>query len=357
MHSSSMSAGTSEGGLFIVDNSDDHATPKVTDKALLVCAGTVTVNTEPDMGAGFVVFKELFDSYPDWQVDHDDLLERYRRGKDLMPPFVEVRAHPLDQQSQLMGGIATVPDRAKGYPLHSNQQHDFYAAELLEAQYQAAVEAALLAAQKYNVPLFIQPLGIGEYGWEPLVAARLFHAAIQKIDPLHQLKITIPLHDVSPDSSDQQFGKRLQELYNMPVPVAAPASASPQIFDAPYSHLAKQTQAPYQASKTDLSKLQTLKALVDVLIIGIEIRAGKNTHSKIAKRKLELLSSMSKTLGESPVELTAAIKAVSDICKIRRHPFHFWGKTKSTQEFSKLLHLNRLDQVDVKPSVVTSSLK
>ena len=356
MDSSSNMAGTSESGLFIVNNADNRATPKVTDKVLVVCAGTVTLKKVADMGLGFSLFKRLFASYPHWQDDHDDRLDRYHRGKDVMPAFVEVNPQFAEDKHQLIGGIATVPARSQGFHLHSNTQHNFYSDELLEGQYQAAVEAALLAAQKYNVPLFIQPLGIGEYGWDPLVAARLFHAAIQKIDPLHQLKITVPLFNTIPDSSDQQFGKRLQVLYNMSAPVVASVSGLPPIPEAQYALLAKQAQPQSHDSRTESSKLHSLKALVDVLIIGIETRAGKNTTSEIAKRKLALLSEMSKLLGESPVELTAAIKAVSDICKIRRHPFHFWGKTKSTQAFSKLLHLNQLDQVDVKPSVATSSL-
>ena len=171
-----------------------RSTPKK--NALVVCAGTVTENTVDKMGSGFNLFKDTFGRYAPWTVTLQGYLDNHFNYGQLMPAYITLN-NATRPQDNLLGGIATVPvfsDSAEMQQLCG-----------MKMQYENAVRGAVQAAKALGRPLYIQPLGIGAYGWDPVLAAGLFATVIQEEAPSSELDITINIHDTSEGSSDLRF--------------------------------------------------------------------------------------------------------------------------------------------------------
>ena len=157
--------------------------------SLVVCAGSVTCATVRSMGAGFTVFKDTFGHQGSWVDRLQQHLDDHHKQIKEMPVYLASIA--TQDKDNLIGGIATVPKYT----------------EIPDRipQYKAAVRGAIREAQSLGRPLFIQPIGIGVYHWEPEKAAKLFAEVIKDEDPLGALSITIPIFDNRSKSSDMRF--------------------------------------------------------------------------------------------------------------------------------------------------------
>jgi hypothetical protein len=168
--------------------------------SLVVCAGTITCTTVVQMGSGFMLFKNLFNKKTLWKDSLQGILDRFHNGKEVMPSYILVAA-----ENGYLGAVATVPVKSTkglGFEKFSNKIEQELAFIM---QYKEAVRLAVFDAIKLNRPLFIQPLGIGVYGWEPEQAAGLFVEAIKEADPNSLVDIRIPLFDSKELSKDQRF--------------------------------------------------------------------------------------------------------------------------------------------------------
>lgn len=180
--------------------------------SLIVCAGTVTCTSVASMGSGFMVFKKYFvdnihykDLAGGWQAALQELLDNYHQRKEEMPPYVR-----LAKQDNYIGGVATVPYKAGNLGLTIASSSDFKEREKnFKEQYKAAIKGAVLDAKELQRPLFLQPLGIGVYGWNAEDAARMFSEAICEADLKDQVDITIPIFNPQPGSKDELFRETL----------------------------------------------------------------------------------------------------------------------------------------------------
>ncbi len=167
--------------------------PPPPERALIVCAGTVTCRTVADMGSGFNMFKRYFDqnkhssseSSKGWQEDLNQKLTGYQYKRPL-PLYCQIA-----QQGSYIGGVATVA-YLQGRN-HITPTHQRMAQEDLEEQYKAAVRLAIQDAIRLNRPLYIQPLGIGVYGWAPVLAATLFGEVLAEFQST-ALEVYIPIY-------------------------------------------------------------------------------------------------------------------------------------------------------------------
>lgn len=175
--------------------------------SLIVCAGTVTCHTVASMGAGFTVFKDYFNK----NLHHENLpggwitalqlhLDNYHQQKQEIPAYMR-----LAKQDDYLGGLATVPDKLghKGLTLAKNVTE-----QELQEQYKEAVRGAVKDALAVQRPLFIQPLGIGVYGWAPELAASFFAEVICQTDSNAVLDISIPIFNPTPGSNNEKFKLR-----------------------------------------------------------------------------------------------------------------------------------------------------
>ncbi len=159
------------------------------------------------MGAGFTVFKEHFDKnlhYENlpggWIAALQLQLDNFHQQKQEMPAYIR-----LAKQDNYLGGIATVPDKFghKGLTFAKTiTEQD------LQAQYKAAIRGAIRDALLVQRPLFIQPLGIGVYGWDPELAATFFAEVICQTDSKAELDISIPIFNPTPGSNNEKFKLR-----------------------------------------------------------------------------------------------------------------------------------------------------
>ncbi len=182
-------------------------------RSLVVCAGTVTCSTVEQMGSGFLLFKKLFDQNK--HVDYSDQtwtkalqlhLDKFFNREAKMPSYMRIA-----EQNEYIGAIATVP-MLSGPGLSFENFSDLEQEVAFIKQYKEAVRLAVLDAIELNRPLFIQPLGIGVYGWEPEKAAGLFLEAFKDADPKGLVDITIPLFDLTTLSKDRRFQKEFLRL-------------------------------------------------------------------------------------------------------------------------------------------------
>lgn len=179
-----------------------NAKPKK--NSLIVCAGTVTCHTVSSMGAGFTVFKTYFDKNlhhenrpGGWIAALQLQLDNFHQQKQEMPAYSR-----LAKQDDYLGGVATVPDQLghKGLTFAKTLSE-----QDLQAQYKEALRGAINDALVLQRPLFIQPLGIGVYGWDPELAATFFAEVICQTDPEGKLDISIPIFNPTPGSSNKKF--------------------------------------------------------------------------------------------------------------------------------------------------------
>ncbi len=277
--------------------------------SLIVCAGTVTCKTVEEMGAGFMVFKKAFhqDKHYEkdmgWKAHLGQLLENYHEQKADMPPFVLIA-----KQDDYYGGIATVPNFNSHKSLSVDHKKSKNIA-FLRAQYMEAVRGALQSAKDLNCPLFIQPLGIGVYGWNPHEAARMFAKVIKEVDPEITLDITIPIYDDKPGSNDSLFQDTLRQT----------------LFQKP------------------ANKKEQFETIITSLIENIDHKkngrwtSGKGSE-KVNALKAQLAQLRDETDIDDPIKQKQIIDELERICKMERHFILFGGSPHSVQELHDLLH-------------------
>ncbi|KTD38507.1 hypothetical protein Lnau_0576 [Legionella nautarum] len=178
------------------------------EKSLIVCAGTVTCSNVSAMGSGFMVFKQFFNKniHQDkvsggWQAALQHILDSFHSGQEEMPAYVRIA-----QQDSYLGGIATVPFIAGGIGLTFEKLSTPAEKEKrFKEQYKKAVEEAIKDAKRLGRPLFLQPLGIGVYGWDANEAAKIVVEAVCEADPNDEVELTIPIFNPSPGSANESF--------------------------------------------------------------------------------------------------------------------------------------------------------
>ncbi|WP_347251608.1 hypothetical protein [Legionella sp.] len=178
--------------------------------SLIVCAGTVTCTSVLSMGSGFTVFKQFFNQnihYQNaaggWQKALQTILDNYHSQQEEMPAYIRIA-----EQDGYLGGVATVPFVAGNVGLTFETLSDSVERKKrFKEQYKAAVQGAVLDAKQLSRPLFLQPLGIGVYGWDAKEAAEIVADAIAEADPNDEVDITIPLFNPTPGSANELFKK------------------------------------------------------------------------------------------------------------------------------------------------------
>lgn len=218
--------------------------PTPTSGALVVCAGTVTCHNVNQMGAGFNFFKNLFadglhvqDTSQKWVDVYNDMLAKFHKETHYQLPVYQRMAC----KQSYVGGIATVANYTSG----ANPE------KLLtrsDNQYKRAVLAAIHDAISLQKPLYIQPLGIGVYGWSPQTAAKIFARAIAEIDSKKLPDIYIPIYQsVNKTSNDCQFATHLlDELKRLNIQVNNGLEAKKNNAETSSSH-ATQSVTPRHA--------------------------------------------------------------------------------------------------------------
>lgn len=183
--------------------------PRPPEHALIVCAGTVTCSTVQEMASGFSLFKQYFDqdlpsnteSEKGWIASFNQHLTGYKYGRKL-PLYCQIA-----RQDTYIGGIATVACIQGQYAI--SPTHQKLSQSSLEEQYKSAVREAVKDAIQLQRPLYIQPLGIGVYGWHPSLAATLFGEVLAEFQTT-AIDIHIPIYDQADHSADRQFAEKLQ---------------------------------------------------------------------------------------------------------------------------------------------------
>ena len=185
--------------------------PRPPEKALIVCAGTVTCRSVAGMASGFNLFKHYFKqnihSHPNsnqgWEEDLNLKLSNYHAGQN-MPLYCRIAS-----QDSYVGGVATVACKSARNVCVSPTHNAQASAEELAEQYKAAVRMAIQDAISLGRPLYLQPLGIGVYGWEPIEAANLFADVFAEFQE-SELNVQIPIYNQTPGSPDRGFEAQLQ---------------------------------------------------------------------------------------------------------------------------------------------------
>ena len=137
-----------------------------------------------------------------WEADLNQKLAIYHKGGNL-PLYCRIA-----QQGTYIGGVATVASlRRQNAPI--TPTHQIMTQRELEEQYKAAVREAIQDAIQLNRPLYIQPLGIGAYGWNPKLAATLFGEVLAEFKT-KDVDIAVPIFDQAENSNDRQFAAQLQ---------------------------------------------------------------------------------------------------------------------------------------------------
>ncbi|MFI4918815.1 MAG: hypothetical protein ACHP65_04600 [Legionellales bacterium] len=360
--------------------------------SLIVCAGTVTCAQVSGMGSGFVVFKNQFrsnvscnDHAGGWNNELQILLDQYHAQAASMPPYVRIA-----EQDGYIGGVATVPYFSGNKGLSFDEYLNMGAREeAFRSQYKLAVKQAILDAKELGRPLFLQPLGIGVYGWKPEAAAKLFAEAIMEADPKDEVDLTIPIFDPAPNSNDARFktalavemqphGRQAAEKkmasdpkneVDLTTPILAPAANSNDarvktavaVEIQPHGRQAAEKKAVVVAPVTESPKADPVKlpeqsklsvdqpsaskpvlcTILDELISNIEHKNGGRWTSGSNSKKIQLLRDL-KTSIETEKQVTGTVQAqyvqkIMDVCYIKRHALHFWATPESVTEYTKLL--------------------
>lgn len=178
---------------------------------IIVCAGTVTCHKVSQMGAGFSVFKKYFsddvayeENEKNWQAVLNHRLHDFFHDKKPMPAF-----QLIAKSQDYLGGVATVPYLAGKVSLDPTRSSPTQSE--LEQDYLNAVKGAIETASDLERPLYLQPLGIGVYGWAGEKGGELFSQAIKLVNSDDKLTITIPLFKTEPQSNDQRFKASLKK--------------------------------------------------------------------------------------------------------------------------------------------------
>ncbi|WED43030.1 hypothetical protein [Legionella cardiaca] len=318
------------------------------DNSLIVCAGSVTCDNVSNMGSGFNVFKKYFNKNKHesgdkgWQEAYNELLKKYYSVTDNMPAYIRIA-----QQDGYIGGIATVPVYTSFRGLTFKEK---FSEEDLHAQYQQAIKGAVNDAKSLKRPLYLQPLGIGVYGWNPELAAELFAKAIIASDPNDEVEIIIPIYDQTANSNDKRFERALKkelakqrELDLSELDVGTPKASLPE-RENEESLSAETLSAPTTEAIPLLDPRQSkLNTIVNTLIKNIEEAQGNRRTSGKNSFKVTNLRTLSDEIIQtsandwsSPVE-QRFIEQIMTVCQTKRNPWHFWATPASVKEFAMLL--------------------
>lgn len=320
--------------------------------SLVVCAGTVTCSSVSGMGSGFMLFKKLFDQNTSvdnleggWVKELQTHLDDFHHKNKVMPAYKR-----FAKQREYIGGIATVPDRSSRIGLTfdrftNNDERD----EHFKTQYKQAIVQAIVDAKELKRPLFIQPLGIGVYGWDPKIAAQLFVEAITETDPDDQLDITIPIFNSTTNSNDMIFKETLAKELNekkKKVESKAIVHETPQLIphEEPQPIVHEEPQLLAAEAQAIVNHKTKLIDIITVLIHNIESKNSGRWTSGVNSEKIKLLMQLKNTIKQEqdPITPKSALENkylhdIMSVCTIRRNPIHFWATPHSVKEFKLLL--------------------
>lgn len=327
------------------------------ENSLIVCAGTVTCTNVAGMGSGFLAFKKFFnqnlsvsDSLGGWQAILNRHLAAYHSQEAPMPAYIR-----LAQQDSYIGAVATVPVKGgKGLTLEKFSNSEARDKDHKQ-QYRQAVTQAIKDALALNRPLYIQPLGIGVYGWAPEEAAKLFAEMIIENDPEDQLDISIPIFDTSPSSRDMKFEQALAKELKHQRPLVETTQSQSQKktgvskprYQTEQSNKTTESKRPLSANQIQLS------AIIERLIGNIESKQGNRWTSGKGSQKVQALKDVKKKLQSTPSEEwgekeSEFLLETLRICEQKRSFFHFWATPESVTEFKTLLKKKGLELPDEK---------
>lgn len=296
-------------------SNEDFAQPKP--GSLVVCAGTVTCGDVLSMGAGFLAFKATFPGSSWWNHLQEKLITP-RRLKDNLSIDKDIRKtikipsylSNIAKNGTLIGSVATVPYLRQNNPILLNNEIS------AREQYKDAVRGAVKEAQQLGRPLYIQPLGIGVYGWDPELAATLFYEVFQELDIegrkdiKNKIDITIPIYDVSKkDSPDSKFMTRINHLIKNS-PVAKTHAAS--IPD----------EKEYIKLSALLNKDQRGKELTDFFFFRKRLATHKNYWVKNPNEKMSDINAVLTIISEDLMEQQYSEGNFGDLHQKGKSAFH-----------------------------------
>lgn len=200
--------------------------------SLLVCAGTVHIQSVEGMGAGFNLFKRIFSVNKNWEAEVLCCFQNQNEN-GAMPPYLITNA---TAPNGLKGGVASVPrydKEKKTYSIGSPAKP--LTEEEAKTRYKNAVTGAIDDARSKGIPLCIQPLGTGEYGWTQKIAAKLYFEAIEadKLkNPTQDVTITIifPADDFMKEYN--RLCQTNEKSTPLPLPATSPPAALPPLSNA-----------------------------------------------------------------------------------------------------------------------------
>ncbi|CEK10161.1 hypothetical protein [Legionella hackeliae] len=319
------------------------------ERSLVVCAGTVTCKEVDQMGSGFVVFKSLFNSHlhvsddnTTWEDElNKHLMQFNAKSPVALPAYIRLAKQSNDENSYI-GGVATVPSKAgnKGLTWEKFSNNTERDKSFIE-QYKEAIEKAIDDAKALHRPLYIQPLGIGVYGWKPEEAAKLFAEVILKSDPNDELDITIPIFGADSSSNDKKFERTLIQEMAKHSRSPTETTQNKETLDALPS---KPVRNDGEKAEDRVMNSQRIKltTIITTLINNIETKQGTRWTSGHNSKKIndlkELKRTMHQTLEDEWSEKEGKfILNILKICEQRRNILHFWATPESVTEFKALL--------------------
>jgi hypothetical protein len=328
-------------------HTSDSLIPKK--NSLVVCAGTITCYKVSDMGSGFVLFKDLFEGGlscntpgKTWEEELQVYLDSYFNEKKPMPSYVRVAQQ---KKGAFIGGVATVP--VKGH-LGVNHPEEKPSEIEEESQYKLAIINSINDARALKRPLFLQPLGIGVYGWDSKKAATLFAESIILADPNNEIDITIPIYNQSAHSADQVFKETFNQVMTKMLKEELSKKEEPKKEESKKEKPKKKKPKKEKPKKEKFSNKKILMAIVQELINNIENKAGTRKTSWNSASKIKILKQIQdsikseKKLDSDSDQYQDYIQKIMEACKIKRNPVHFWKKPDSVEEYKKLLEKHKI---------------
>jgi len=255
-----------------------------------------------------------------------------------MPAYVRIA-----KQDGLVGGVATVPCKpariGRGFSVYKD---DSERDKKFEDEYRLAVKQAIIDAKQLNRPLFLQPLGIGVYGWNPKFAAALFADVIVNEDPNDEIDITIPIF--SPTEGSPSFAFKTALIAEMAQRGRHPSDTMKKV-DTITAVVSKDVSSPMHRD--------VLFAIVGQLIHNIESKNGNRWTSGINSVKVQQLNQLQNIIKSDKGEIKAGSKEAEDyllkimkICEMKRNPLHFWATPESVGEYKALLQQHNINLPD-----------
>lgn len=344
------------------------------ERVLYVAAGSVTCANVHAMLGGFKAFKKIFandEAYEGengWKYDLEQKLNAFHKKKITeekiaapskpMPPYMTIA-----RNRERLGGVATVPvlgeyghhglskywdgtlltldqESSPEDPVPENK-NDFpepvndtkthvnpRQKKLLPApedtmpgyieEYKTALRQTFQEAIDLDIPVIIQPLGTGGYGWPANIAAEIFADVLEEFKDTN-LDVTVNIH--STDPNDVFKNQLLQKV--------AIEKETPLI------------DYPKGASDKDI-----FINMVNILITNIESGVNRKT-SRNSEAKCNALRNIIKKLEQEAEDIGTVdyTKQIFTECNKHRNAISgiFSASPTSVNEFAKLLQANNFD--------------